>query len=135
MEITGIIETCLYSDKLLALKHFYERLPGVSLIAEEKGRHLFFRCGFQMLLIFDPNHTSVEQTEVNGKRIPLHGAKGAIHIAFSVQNNTIDQWKSLMKRNCIPIESEVTWPNGSVSIYFRDPAGNSLEIVEQGLWD
>ncbi len=135
MEITGIIETCLYSEKLLALKQFYERLPGVSLIAEEKGRHLFFRCGFQMLLIFDPNHTSVEQTEVNGKRIPLHGAKGAIHIAFSVQNNTIDQWKSLMKRNSIPIESEVTWPNGSVSIYFRDPAGNSLEIAEQGLWN
>lgn len=135
MEITGIIETCLYSEELLPLKHFYERLPGVNLIAEEKGRHLFFKCGFQMLLIFDSNHTSVEQTEVNGKRIPLHGAKGAILIAFSVQNNTIDQWKSLMKRKSIPIESDVTWSNGSVSIYFRDPAGNSLEIVEQGLWD
>ena len=26
------------------------------------------------------------------------------------------------------------WPNGARSLYFRDPAGNSVEIAEPRLW-
>jgi hypothetical protein len=29
----------------------------------------------------------------------------------------------------------VTWPNGALSIYFRDPAGNSIELVTPNIWD
>jgi catechol 2,3-dioxygenase-like lactoylglutathione lyase family enzyme len=29
---------------------------------------------------------------------------------------------------------EFDWPNGAHSMYFRDPAGNSLEIAERALW-
>ncbi|TVQ03302.1 MAG: glyoxalase/bleomycin resistance/extradiol dioxygenase family protein [Balneolaceae bacterium] len=135
MNITGIIETCLYAEDLLPLKKFYQRLPGISLVSEEIGRHVFFRCGSQMLLIFNPDHTSHEQTLVNGKKIPLHGSKGVSHIAFTIEKNSSSRWKSMLKNNNIDIESEVTWPNGTVSIYFRDPAGNSLEIMEPGLWE
>jgi catechol 2,3-dioxygenase-like lactoylglutathione lyase family enzyme len=135
MKITGIIETCIYAEDLIPLKQFYQSLPGVALVSEETGRHLFFRCGSQMLLIFNPNHTSEEQTEVNGSNIPLHGAFGAAHIAFVIEKNTLDGWKKILKQNNIDIESEVNWPNGSVSIYFRDPAGNSLELAERDLWE
>ena len=34
----------------------------------------------------------------------------------------------------IAIESEITWKNGARSVYFRDPAGNSLEFAEPKLW-
>ncbi len=135
MDITGIIETCLYAEDLSAAKHFYQGLPGITLVSEENGRHLFFRCANQMLLIFNPRHTSKEQTEVNGSIIPLHGAIGAIHIAFKIEKDTLDNWKALLREKEIEIESEVKWPNGSASVYFRDPAGNSLEIVEPGLWE
>ena len=37
-------------------------------------------------------------------------------------------WSQLHER------PNVTWPNGARSIYFRDPAGNSLECAEPGLW-
>ncbi|MGO7704721.1 glyoxalase/bleomycin resistance/extradiol dioxygenase family protein, partial [Rhizobium ruizarguesonis] len=30
--------------------------------------------------------------------------------------------------------SEVHWPNGGRSIYFRYPAGNSLECAEAKIW-
>ena len=34
----------------------------------------------------------------------------------------------------IAIEDEVTWPKGGKSIYFRDPSGNSAELVTPGVW-
>jgi catechol 2,3-dioxygenase-like lactoylglutathione lyase family enzyme len=34
----------------------------------------------------------------------------------------------------VAVESEVAWPQGGRSIYFRDPAGNSLECAEARIW-
>lgn len=134
MKISGILETCLYAEDLEKAKSFYSALPGIDFLSEESGRHIFFRCGGSMLLIFNPTHTSSEQTEINGQYIPLHGSKGEGHIAFSIDENKLDKWRQFLEDNQIPIESEVTWPNGSVSLYFRDPAGNSLELVSPSIW-
>ena len=135
IKLTGILETCLYVDDLSAAEQFYSTLPGLELISKEEGRHLFYRCNRNMLLLFNPKHTANEQTEVNGDPIPLHGAEGGGHIAFSVNGEQINEWKEFLEANQIEIESEVTWPQGSVSLYFRDPAGNSLEVVSRALWE
>lgn len=135
MKIRGVLETCIYAGDLEKAELFYSRLPGLKLISKEKDRHLFFRCGKTMLLIFNPEHTSREPTSVNGSAVPLHGAKGPGHIAFSVNSREIGLWKSHLKKNGIDIESEVRWPNDTVSIYFRDPDGNSLELTSPDLWD
>lgn len=134
MKITGILETCIYAEDLDAAEEFYGKLPGLEPVSKEPGRHLFYRCGESMLLIFNPANTSAEQTEVNGNMIPLHGPEGPGHIAFSIKESDLGKWREFLKTHGIAIESEVTWPNGSVSIYFRDPAGNSLEIVNPGIW-
>ncbi len=34
----------------------------------------------------------------------------------------------------MPIESEGRWPGGGYSIYFRDPAGNSIELATAAVW-
>jgi catechol 2,3-dioxygenase-like lactoylglutathione lyase family enzyme len=34
----------------------------------------------------------------------------------------------------VEIEREITWPLGGRSVYFRDPAGNSVEFVEGEIW-
>lgn len=135
MKIAGIIETCLYANDLDKAKSFYSALPGIEFLSEEPGRHIFFRCGNAVLLIFNPEHTSTEQTKFKDSKIPLHGAKGEGHIAFSINQNDLDEWKEFLITNDIPIESEVTWPNGSVSLYFRDPAENSLELVSPTIWE
>lgn len=135
MKISGITETSIYAENLDEAREFYKMLPGLELIAEEQGRHLFFKCGSRMLLIFNPKHTSIEQTDVDGQMVPLHGSRGATHIAFSIQNEDLEKWRDFFKKNSIPIESEITWPNGITSLYFRDPAGNSLEVVSPELWN
>lgn len=135
MKISGIIETCLYASNLDEIRSFYSLLPGIELVAEEKDRHLFFTCGDQMLLIFNPENTTTEQTDIDGDIVPLHGCRGKSHIAFSIQQKDIEKWRSFFDEHEISIESEVTWPNGHISLYFRDPAGNSLEVVSPELWN
>jgi catechol 2,3-dioxygenase-like lactoylglutathione lyase family enzyme len=134
MKISGILETCLYAKDLKKAEEFYNMLPGLNLLTKEKERHLFYKCGQNMLLIFNPDHTSAEQTDVDGEIIPLHGSVGGGHIAFAVNEEEISLWREFLLENKIEIESEVSWPNGSVSLYFRDPAGNSLEVVSPRLW-
>jgi catechol-2,3-dioxygenase len=34
------------------------------------------------------------------------------------------------KRHGIAIEHEQRWPQGTYSLYFRDPAGNSVELID-----
>jgi hypothetical protein len=34
----------------------------------------------------------------------------------------------------VAIEQEVDWPRGGKSLYFRDPAGNSVELLTPGVW-
>ena len=135
MKIHGILETSLYTDDLAEAEHFYRLIPGLEFISKEEGRHIFFRCGKSMLLIFNPKTTSEPYRNSSENRIPQHGCSGQGHVAFSIKPDTEKKWKTFFRENNIEIESEVTWPNGSVSLYFRDPAGNSLELVTPEIWD
>jgi len=135
MTINGVLETCLYSENLNAAESFYTGVLGLKLVSAENGRHLFLKCGRGMLLIFNPEHTSREQTFVNGSPVPLHGSKGSGHLALSIDDDKHEDWESRLEKHGVEIESKVEWPNGCKSIYFRDPDGNSLEIVSEGLWD
>ena len=39
-----------------------------------------------------------------------------------------------VENNQLVIEKEMEWPRGGRSLYFRDPAGNSVELITPGLW-
>lgn len=130
-----ITETCLYAKNLDEAEHFYSNLMNFELVAKEELRHLFYKCENGMLLIFNPDHTSRQQTDVHGNPIPLHGASGAVHIAFSVDQNRYKKWKNRLNEHGVDIESEVIWSSETRSFYFRDPAGNSLEIITGNMWD
>ncbi len=82
-----------------------------------------------MLLIFNP-----EATRKEGAEVPPHGAEGAGHVAFAVPPETLPRWREHLNRRGVAIEAEVRWPGGGESLYFRDPAGNSLEITSPGIW-
>ncbi len=125
-----ILETCLYAEDLEAIEQFYQTVLGLQRLSKVAGRHVFFRCEGQVLLIFNP----LETTRSTGD-IPPHGAHGAGHVAFAVSHVEMAVWRARLSDAGIAIESEVTWPNGGQSIYFRDPAGNSLELATPMLWE
>ena len=55
-------------------------------------------------------------------------------MAFAVNENEIDSWRRHLQQRGVAIEAEVAWPEGGRSIYFRDPAGNVLELAPPALW-
>ena len=132
--LKGIAETCIYATNLEEAERFYREVLDFEVVMKEENRHVFFKCGDDMLLLFNPDHTRNEQTDVGGKLVPLHGATGSVHVAFSVEPNSFHSVKEDLKTHGIPVESEISWPNGSHSVYFRDPAGNSLEVVTENMW-
>ncbi len=134
MKLHGVLETCLYAADLGGVRPFYREVLGFELIAEEEGRHLFFRCGEAMLLVFNPEKTASGSTLVGEVPVPAHGAHGPGHAAFRVEEAELGAWRERLKECGVAIESEIAWPKGGWSIYFRDPAGNSLELATPAVW-
>lgn len=129
-----VAETTLCCVDLEAAEAFYSGVLNFEVYARDEGRHLFFRCGDGMLLLFNPEHTTVNVTTVGDAAIPLHGTHGAGHIAFRADDADLGRWKARLQGHGVPIESEVKWPEGGRSIFFRDPAGNCLEFVTPETW-
>lgn len=126
--IQAVVETSLYVDDLDQAKDFYQRFLGLTVVGEEKGRHVFFQVGGSMLLAFKA------ETTRKGDVLPAHGAQGPGHFAFGIPTDSLDSWKSRLVQMGIAIEKEVHWPRGGRSVYFRDPAGNSVELLTPGVW-
>jgi catechol 2,3-dioxygenase-like lactoylglutathione lyase family enzyme len=129
MTLNAILETCLYVDDLARAERFYQDVLGLTLESGQDGRHVFFHCGQQMLLLFNP----LVSRETNDQ-FPSHGSFGAGHLAFAVAESQLPGWTERLKQHGVPIEKVIDWPRGGRSIYFRDPAGNSLEFATPKIW-
>ncbi len=128
----AVLEAALYAGDLDAAERFYGGVLGFPVLLREAGRHVFFRCAGAVLLIFDPAAT--ERPSGGPLPVPPHGARGPGHVAFAARAAEIDEWRARLEAAGVPIEADFRWPNGARSIYFRDPAGNSVEFAERRLW-
>ncbi len=54
LQLRRVLETALYADDLDRAEVFYTSVLGLNLFAKEAGRHLFFKFGDHMLLVFNP---------------------------------------------------------------------------------
>lgn len=94
----------------------------------KEGLFAFFRIGDAMLLLFEPGASR------RSRGVPAHGAEGPGHACFAVAEDELDGWKARLEAAGVAIEHEQDWPRGGRSFYFRDPAGNSLEIATPRIW-
>lgn len=129
----GILETVLYATDLDAAEQFYREVLGLEPYAKARNRQLFYRCGDQMLLIFNPAET-IKAPAPGSLPVPAHGAEGEGHLCFRASAEEIADWRRRLEACGVAIESDFEWPNGGRSIYFRDPAGNCLEFAEPRIW-
>jgi len=114
------------------MKKFYVGMLGLPLVQEENNKLIFLKAGKSMLLIFDPTRTSMDND-----RLPVHGAQtppSSVHFAMEIEVRDYQRWKELLANNKIAIEKEVDWKGRAKSLYFRDPAGNLVELITPGEW-
>ncbi|MFO1106560.1 MAG: VOC family protein [Amaricoccus sp.] len=128
----AILETALYAGDLDAAERFYGGLLGLERVARAGTRHVFYRCGPGMLLIFNPAET--RRPSEGGLPVPVHGAEGQGHVCFAADAGDLAAWKARFEAEGVPVEADFRWPNGARSLYLRDPAGNSVEFAEPRLW-
>lgn len=130
MNILKIKETCLYVHDLDQAKEFYHDTLGLPVISYIKGKHIFFRAGSSVLLVFNPEDSRTKDSP------PAHYAEGKQHFAFEVPKKEYEAAKQTIINKGITIIDKVIWSSGQESFYFNDPAGNILEILpDAGIWD
>ncbi|MEO1278425.1 MAG: VOC family protein [Planctomycetota bacterium] len=127
-----LLETILYTPDPITTARFYADVIGLRLLEEPSERMAALRVSeASVLLLFEP-----EWSGRPGRDVPSHGATGPGHVAFHVDD--LDAWPLRLAKHGVEIEQRVTWPTGFFragrSIYFRDPAGNSVELLDADIW-
>lgn len=128
MRLSAVLETVLYVDDLDAAARFYGEVLGLEEVSRRPGQFVFFGLEAQMLLLFVP-----EAAQASSK-VPAHGAVGPGHVCFAVADDELEAWARRLESHGISIEQWQDWPKGGRSFYFRDPAGNSLELASPRIW-
>jgi catechol 2,3-dioxygenase-like lactoylglutathione lyase family enzyme len=129
VNIVAVTETAIYVEDLRATEAFYGTILGLPVIVMEPGHHVFFQVGqASVLLAF-----RAEATRPAGP-LPPHGATGPGHFALGIEAASLNAWRQHLQGHGVPIEQEVAWPRGGKSLYFRDPAGNLVELATPGVW-
>lgn len=126
--LTGLLETSIYVEDLERTEAFYRDVLGLRVIGKDAGRDVFFRVSpTSVLLAF-----RVEATRKGGM-LPPHGASGEGHVALTIPPESLDEWKAHLAAHGVEVEQEFRWPKG-ISLYFRDPDRNLLELVTADIW-
>ena len=134
MTPTGLLEAALYVEDIDRAEAFYRDILGLEPFVKVEGRHVFFRCGGMVLLLFRAAATETPPDPDARLPVPPHGARGPGHLCFRASAVEIDRWSARLARHGVEIEADFDWPQGGRSIYFRDPDGNSLEFAEPRIW-
>ncbi len=131
--ITRILEAVLYVADAERAKSFYCEVLGFRVIDRYERGFSLDVGGNSVLLLFQ-HGASLRGARTPGGWIPPHDGSGQQHIAFAVSAGELDEWRRRLAEAGVAVESEVTWPRGGRSIYFRDPDGHSIELVTPGTW-
>ena len=132
--ILCVAEAVLYVSDLDKAADFYTDVLGLPLTASFNEAR-FLQTGRNSTVIL----FNVEGIRKRKSVIPSHGAIGEGHIALAVPTGEMDSWRERLMAHGVTIEHEQDWPQGTHSIYFRDPDGNSLELIDgshyERIWD
>ncbi|RWL42015.1 MAG: glyoxalase/bleomycin resistance/extradiol dioxygenase family protein [Mesorhizobium sp.] len=131
---SAILESALYVTNLAEAEAFYRDIIGLDPLGKVEGRHVFFRCGDGVLLLFNAEATKIPPAPDARLKVPPHGTAGEGHLCFAATADEIAKWREHLAANNIAIESDFEWPQGGHSIYIRDPSGNSIEFAEPRIW-
>lgn len=131
--IARVLETALYVDDVPQVVAFYRDVLGLRAL-DEGARLVPMDAGQGTVLLIFRRGATLTAAETPGGSIPPHDGHGPAHVAFAVSAESLHEWERRLVEHGVAIESRVQWPRGGHSIYFRDPAGHSVELATPGTW-
>jgi catechol 2,3-dioxygenase-like lactoylglutathione lyase family enzyme len=129
MELLSLLEAALYYDAgdAAAMAELYEDVLGLRVVARwADGRAL--RLGGAVVLLFEREGVAERDDPISD-----HGSSGPGHACFTVSPREYERWRGRIAER-VGVVHEHEWPEGRRSFYFRDPAGNLLEIADGDMW-
>lgn len=129
-----VLETSLYVTNLGRARDFYETVMGLVPMMQD-ARLTAYPCGPGSVLLLFQQGTTGKPAPTPGGVIPEHDGSGRLHYAFAIAADALQDWRTHLAGHDVAIESEVKWPRGGCSIYFRDPDANLVELATPGLWE
>lgn len=124
-------EASLYVNDLVVAERFYTNIMGLMVFDRVKDQYSLFHHDDGTLILFQTQITSTEYEDTTS------GSYKPGQVSFGIGPTDISSWRIHLQKHDVSIEEEITWPNGAQSIYFRDPAGNRIQLRTQmqGLQD
>ena len=136
--LTRIYETILYAADINAATSFYVKVLGLRLVKEPVPHAAVLRMpDGGVLIIFNPAESRLPGRDIPSHGYALDGKNGMAcgHIALSMARGERAAWLARLAEHGVAIEHEQVWEPGGTSIYIRDPAGNSVELVDGEVWE
>lgn len=128
--LAGVLETCLYYDpgQREGMERLYRDVLGLPEVSRW-GDGTALRAGAGVVLLFD-------RERLRGRDEPIaeHGSAGPDHACLVAAPGDYEAWREHLRDAGIAITHEEEWPGGGRSLYFKDPAGNLIEIADQDIW-
>lgn len=133
-ELHGILETALYVEDVQRAAEFYCRVFGFARLLQSDRLIALDVSGRSVLLLFKAGGVTAGDHATPGGVIPGHAGSGTSHFAFAIKSEDVAAWRQHLHDHGVAIESEVTWPGGAVSLYFRDVDQHLAELITPGFW-
>jgi catechol 2,3-dioxygenase-like lactoylglutathione lyase family enzyme len=109
------------------MERFYGDVLGLPRVAGWPDG-IAYRVGPGVLLVFDRARLAARPGV-----IAQHGASGPGHVCLRASGGAYERWREHLEAAGVEILHDHDWGGGR-SFYFRDPAGNLLEIVDCDFW-
>ena len=106
----------------------------VERIVKADGRHVFFRCGEGVLLLFNADATRNPPAPDARLPVPPHGTVGQGHLCFAATGEEITRWKARLSERGVTIEADFEWPNGGRSDLFSRSVRQFDRIRRARIW-
>lgn len=125
VKILAVAEAVLYVDDLPEATAFYQKVLRLPLTQSFEDASFLQAGARSTLILFDRQKLADRESQ-----IPAHGAEGPGHVALAIPHEEMAAWRERLQAHDVEIEHEQSWPQGTYSLYFRDPAGNSVELID-----
>jgi catechol 2,3-dioxygenase-like lactoylglutathione lyase family enzyme len=130
--LVGVLETSLYHDaaEAQAVQRFYTDALALPLVSRWPGGFALRIGPGAVLLLFER-----ETVATRDGPIADHGSRGPGHACLLAPGReAYERWRERLGESGTEITHEQEWDAGRRSFYFKDPAGNLLEIADGDIW-